>query len=314
MSDASETVKKSGGPALLAFGAIALVIALALLFKELENFGTDVVGASLPLIAIGGVIVLILLLTIVAMIFSALGLANKDQAMGLPEGSIRAVIALSLIVLFIILAVFLYKNISTGGPVYTIENMSDVERTQFIRDHTTARDIQSVLVKDKDGQPLKNPDNTPKDLYNVSYRSANTASDDFAKQLLVLLGTLMTAVTSFYLGAGTVTSAVTAGQTAARTDAAIPPPTLSDINPKVYSLASGSPIKLEVMGANLNVITRVKIVKAGVELNGTNVSSNATRVTCDIDVSTATQGAWDVVVDGGGSKSFTLPGALTINP
>ena len=44
---------------------------------------------SLPLLAIGGVIVLILVLTIVAAIFGFLGLANKDQAMGLPEGSIR---------------------------------------------------------------------------------------------------------------------------------------------------------------------------------------------------------------------------------
>lgn len=291
----------------MAFGLSVIVAALGLLFLKLGVLSKPVIGASLPLIAIGGVIALILLLTIVAMIFSILGLTNKDQAMGLPEGSIRAVIALSLIVLFAVLSVFLYKSVAEGGPVYTIESLSDTERVQFIRDHTTARDIQSVLVKDKDGQPLKNPDGSPKNLYTVSYHSSNSASDDFAKQLLVLLGTLMTAITSFYLGAGTATSAAAAGQAGAA-----PKPTISGINPNIYAIASG-PLHLEIMGANLNTITTAKVVRAGVQVVATNVKSNANVVSCDIDVSKATTGDWDVIVDDGGSKSATLPGALKLS-
>jgi hypothetical protein len=319
MGETSEIFKRN--LILLGFGLV-LIAALGFLFVKLGGLSAPVIGASLPLVAVGGVIALISLLTIVAIIFSVLGLANKDQAMGLPEGSIRAVIALSLIVLFSVLSVFLYKSVSEG-KLNTISHLSDTDRKQFIRDHATLPDIQSnisrdehkkeIIAKGADGKDLKNEDGTPQYLYDVTYSgTTNAASQDFAKQLLVLLGTLMTAITSFYLGANTVTSAVTASQTAAKADAANPPPAVNDINPKVYSLASGSPIKLEVMGANLNIISRVKIVKAGVELNGTNVSSNATRVTCDIDVSTATAGAWDVVVDDGGSKSFTLPAALTI--
>ena len=75
--------------------------------------------------------------------------------MGLPEGSIRAVIALSLIVLFAILSVFLYQGVSSGH-VSIIENLSDADRAQFIRDHSRVRDLQSVLIKDEKGQPLKN--------------------------------------------------------------------------------------------------------------------------------------------------------------
>jgi hypothetical protein len=86
-----------------------------------------------------------------------------------------------------------------------------------------------VVFKDKDGEVIKNADGTPRYFYNVSYRSANIAGEDFAKQLLVLLGTLMTAITSFYLGAGTVTSAVKASSDAIAS--AAPPPTLSGINP-----------------------------------------------------------------------------------
>jgi hypothetical protein len=91
---------------------LALVVGIVFTFQQLVKLGNSEVSANaftLPLLAIGGVILLILVLTIVAAIFEFLDLANKNQAMGLPEGSIRAVIALSLIVLFAILAVYFTK-------------------------------------------------------------------------------------------------------------------------------------------------------------------------------------------------------------
>ena len=205
--------------------------------------GDNINPLSLPIVAIGGVTLLILVLTIVATIFGFLGLTNKDQAMGLPEGSIRSVIALSLIVLFAILAVFLYEGVS-GGPGNKIENLSEADRAQFLRDHTTTKDIQSVAVNlvDKEGQPLRNADGSVKNVFTVTYRSEpNSTSNDFAKQLLVILGTLMTAITSFYLGAGTATSAVAAGAQTSDTTK----PTLSSINPSHHSIATGATIHLE---------------------------------------------------------------------
>jgi hypothetical protein len=146
----------------------------------------------------------------------------------------------------------------------------------------------------------------------LSYRSANAASEDFAKQLLVLLGTLMTAITSFYLGAGTATSAVKAGSEAGAS--AGPVPTLSGIKPPSHSPSTGGAVlHLEISGANLNSITRVKIVKAGAQpIVATNVKSSPTGIVCELDVSNAIAGTWDVEVDDGGSKSAKLPGALTI--
>jgi hypothetical protein len=295
-----EDIKKYSGAILTGLAALVVVGALSgvfLLLMKLVNTGGN---GSLPLLAIGGVVVLILLLTAVAMVFSILKLTNKDQAMGLPEGSIRAVIALSLIVLFAILSVFLFQSISTGGASTTIAEMSGADRTEFIRNHTTARDIQSTPTKDKPG------------FYDVTYKSANTASEDFAKQLMVLLGTLMTAITSFYLGAGTVTSAVKAGTEAAA--ASVPPPSLSGIKPATASIASDGPVlHLEISGANLNRITNVNLVKAGVPpIAGTNVKSSATGIVCDLDISSADQGAWAVEVDDGVSKPIKLQGDLTI--
>jgi len=280
---------------------LLLVTALAYGFYELKKIGGGGEQAQLPLLAIGGVILLILLLTIVSMVFSLLGLTNKDQAMGLPEGSIRSVIAISLIVLFAILAVFLYDGIKYG-TVYEIKNLSDAQRLQFIKDHPAAPNIQSFP------NGTATADNQP--LYDVTYSSANPASDDFAKQLLVLLGTLMTAITSFYLGAGTATSAASQAASTAM-------PTLTGIDPTTHSIAKdGVTIHLQVLGNNLNIVTHAKIVRGSLQIVGTNVRSNPTSVTCDIAVSQQTtppDGPWDVVVDDGGSKSATLQGALTIN-
>jgi hypothetical protein len=304
----SAAFNKYSGNVLTFLGALVPIGALVGMFWLLTKLAKDGSG-SLALLAIGGVVVLILLLTAVAMVFKILGLTNDTQAMGLPEGSIRAVIALSLIVLFAILSVFLYQGVSTGSR-NVIPNLPNAERLQFIRDHTTAQDIQSKLTqKGADGK---------EDLYEVSYRSANATADDFAKQMLVLLGTLMTAVTSFYLGAGTATSAKKAGEAAANEAAgSANAPTVTDIAPTSYSLASGSPMKLQLKGTNLDIVSRVKIADAaGMESNGTIVSKTATGLSCEIPVSAATTppGPWNIVVDDGGSKSFTLQGKLTIDP
>jgi hypothetical protein len=316
MNQLLQVLKDYGGKILLGFAALVLLVGGGYAFWLLGRMVPATEAGSLPLLAIGGVIVLLLMLTVVAIIFNFLGLTNKDQAMGLPEGSIRAVIALSLIVLFAILSVYLYQGVSRGGLIQTIENLSDTERAQFIRDNTTARDIssQAIPVRDKDGTPLTNADGTPKFFYNVKYRTATVASEDFAKQLLILLGTLMTAITSFYLGAGTAISSAAASQTAMSVSQQ---PTVSGISPTKHSIDSGGKvINLEISGANLNPITGVKIVRADAQpIIATNVRSNPTRVTCEIPVSKETTppgAAWDVVVDDGGSVSATLSGALTI--
>jgi hypothetical protein len=300
----SAAFNKYSGNVLTFLGALVPIGALVGMFWLLTKLAKDGSG-SLALLAIGGVVVLILLLTAVAMVFSILQLTNNTQAMGLPEGSIRAVIALSLIVLFAILSVFLYQGVSIGSRS-VIPNLPNAERLQFIREHTTAQDIQSKLTqKGAEGK---------EDLYEVSYRSANATADDFAKQMLVLLGTLMTAVTSFYLGAGTATSAAKAGGEAAKESAANSP-TVTKVDPTSYSLASGPAMKLQLTGSNLDIVSHVKITNAaGVESNGTIVSKTATSLTCEIPVSAATTppGLWALTVDDGGSKSFTRKDALTI--
>jgi hypothetical protein len=297
---------KSFAPAIALFVIVgALGYALFLAFETLASVGKGKSETTLPLLAIGGVLILVLMLTIVTAVFWWLGLTNNTQAMGLPEGSIRSVIALSLIVLFAILSVYLFENVSTGGQLNTIQNLSINERDLFLKDHPTVRDFQSRLSE--------KPEDSAKGLYTVTYRSANPTGDDFAKQILILLGTLMTAITSFYLGAGTATTA--AAQTAAAQTAGLVKPTITNIDPTTQSIGIGSTIRLKIMGKNLNIITHVKIIRSGVQIIATEVTSNPTMVICNIPVSaTAIGAAWDVVVDDGGSQSATLPAALRVRP
>jgi hypothetical protein len=147
----------------------------------------------LPLLVVGGVLSLLVVLSLVSVLFQTLGLADPKQALALPEGSVRAVIALSLVVLFAILSIFLYGSLSTSGKIQSLPNLTTEKKDEFVKNVPMA---QVVLVQ---------PTGT---TFTVFYREPhNPAGEDFAKQLLVMLGTLVTAVASFYFGANTVASA-----------------------------------------------------------------------------------------------------------
>src|SRR5437588_150172 len=74
------------------------------------------------LVVIAGVIGLLAVLMMTALAFSSVKLSDPAQALGLPEGSVRAVIALSLIVIFVIIVVFLFGNL--GRQINQIEHLT----------------------------------------------------------------------------------------------------------------------------------------------------------------------------------------------
>lgn len=283
---------------------------------------------------IAGLVALLIVITIVATIFSLLGLADKDQAMALPEGSIRAVIALALLLLFAILTVFLYGSLQSP-PSGSLTFQSRAEALAFVGAHMALPNLKMEQAKgtgpaatpptaDKatDAANLKNSapgaGSASAELYTVSW-GANASADDFAKQLLTLLGTLVTSVVSFYFGAKTATSsaAATADQTAKTSNAAQaamgakPAMTLASITTPSYS---GAPDTLTILGNNLNAVVHARIERSGAAVQIDSVKSNATQVTGQITVDAAMKGraAWDVVVDDGGGNSARLAGVLTL--
>ncbi len=99
---------------IIAFIIIGLVVVVSYFTSQLEL----VIG----LIIVLGVAVLLVLLYIMAAGFAALSMSDSKQAMRLPQGSIRAIIALFLIVVWVILSAFLY------GAVQNSNNNTEVIR------------------------------------------------------------------------------------------------------------------------------------------------------------------------------------------
>src|SRR6516162_6432131 len=92
---------------------LALIVGLALIMG-FYHAGLEII---LPVTMIAGVLVLLLAIASVVGVFAHLNLAMSKEALGLPDGSVRAIIALSLILLFAIVAIFMYGNLSKGGQI-----------------------------------------------------------------------------------------------------------------------------------------------------------------------------------------------------
>jgi hypothetical protein len=204
-----------------------------------------------------------------------LNLANATQPLGLPEGSVRAVIALMLLVLFAIVSIFLYNSVANGN--------------QQIITNVTAEQLADLRKQVPVIFTLPATGNGP---FTVHVRTTNSAGDDLAKQLIVLLGTLVTAVSSFYFGANTVASAI-----AKRDNVAPPNPT--GISPTSLK-RDDSPQDLTITGDNLANVKEVKIKKDNVTIPAQVKGATATQVNSQIVIkSNQEQGKWDVIVSDG---------------
>ena len=198
---------------------------------------------GLPVLAIFGIMMLLGTLALMSTLFARLGLANANEALGLPSGSIRAAIAMSLIVLFALIAVMLYQ---TQDSSKVIPDVSAADKDAFVKDPlmhvisvtpiscpasttssagTASGASTSETIKPGDnaapcsgGQPFK---------FNLRVENpSNAGAGEIAKQLLTLIGTLMTSVVSFYFAAKSSEAAMkTAAAALAQPPASPVPPT-----------------------------------------------------------------------------------------
>lgn len=141
---------------------IAVTFVVTLLFVYVVSLalekGQD--SVRLPLLIVAAVIGLLGAIAFVVVAFSLYGLINGHEPLGLPEGSVRALLALLILVIFASMTIFFFGAMRTPLPANTTIDM--------------------------------------------------TAANDLAKQVLTILGTLLTAIASFYFGSQSVTSAVKA--------------------------------------------------------------------------------------------------------
>lgn len=144
----------------------------------------------LPMLLIGGAVAMLLTIAIVAVVFSDFKLSDSRAALALPEGSVRAVIALLLILIFAIMAVFLYATLLKGNE-RTSKRITQAQIDVLPKDEIVSIKAAGVGAT---GEPVFDV---------VLSVPANSAAQDFAKQLLTTVSTLVVAISAFYFGART---------------------------------------------------------------------------------------------------------------
>ena len=162
---------------------------------------------GLPVLAIFGVVALLASLSFVAISFNRVNMSDRTQALGLPQGSVRAVIALSLVVLFAILSVYLFSSLNNSGRIQRDWCLVDKERMMLANSLRTGEIVSDRAMTTEEVAAHCNAA-PPEQRFVVGFRDAgDPAGVDFAKQLLIFVGTLVTSVASFYFGSKAVSEA-----------------------------------------------------------------------------------------------------------
>jgi len=211
------SVLRSGA---LGVGLVLVALPMLLLFAGAEHL-EKVQMVGLPLLAIFGIMILFGSLALVAMLFESLNLTNPAQPLALPEGSIRAAIALSLIVLFAIISILLFK--SSAGAAFELGGLTEAQRNDLVA--KSADRVQKIADAPCAKVPAAGAQCVEEDRrYAVTLRSGvSSESTDLAKQLLILVGTLMTSVTSYYFASRAQSSATDAATGKANPAAPVSP-------------------------------------------------------------------------------------------
>ena len=251
---------------------------------------------ALPIVIIAGVIVLLLVLGLLTFVFTILKLSNREEALGLPSGSVRAVIALMLLVIFSIVAIFLYSDISSNSKLQTITLPAD-KVAEFKKNFDWVADADEV---GKDGKATTNKI--------VHYRSGSKAAEDLAKQLIVLLGTLVTAVSSFYFGSSSIAAATKQpGSTGGPNAKSVKP---TNLDP------GGDPQNLTITGTNLANVVSVKLAfqkEEPILADASTIVAGDTSITCKITTSSKSKyGPWTLVVSDSANNDSRVPDGVTI--
>jgi len=201
------------------WGAIGAGWVLVLLPSAALFFGAAYLelhqSIGLPLLAVFGIMVLFGSLAMTSTLFQRLALTSKDQPLALPPGSVRATMALALIVLFAIIA------IAAMRPPQELKHLEDVSgtlRAELLRDPriTVVKSKLERCVSTVAGPALapgsvialaqpQAPAAAPTacaaadERYSMVVKvGPDASSQELVKQLVLTIGQLMTMAVSFY--------------------------------------------------------------------------------------------------------------------
>ena len=190
------------------FGFLAILMALATVIMEWFRFSpeadaTQSSAGSLAGLLLFGVLTFFFALASLIGVFRALNISEKGSALGMPQGSIRAFMALVLIMLFFLMAVFLYLDVARTGTERRLTGVSQSSYDEIIAGGQVISAF-SYMVPD--------PENPEQEVqrWDVALRASRERSEvaeELARQLITVLGTLIVAIAAFYFGTNSVQAA-----------------------------------------------------------------------------------------------------------
>ncbi len=129
-------------------GALLLFAAMIIYWKGFPSLDND--DTRLSAIVLVGLRLTVVFIAILAIIYSVMGIENKDQALGLPERSVRALLAFSLVLIFVCLAAFLFSGVnkntsSVGGR--TLSRVTDAQLSDLKSNFVVASEASAEKGK-----------------------------------------------------------------------------------------------------------------------------------------------------------------------
>jgi hypothetical protein len=251
---------------------------------------------GLPILALSSVLLLLGALLIFTTLIRLINLSDPKGALGLPEGSVRALLALALLGLFAIMA----SSVLVGSPPREVKGLLEADIEGVRKANPNEHNIVWV--------PETKKVSTDPQTFTVTFGSA-THVDEFGKQMLTLVGTLMTAVISFYFGSATASQTTgtdggkgTSGAQTLASPAAISPPTATKETSQTYT----------VTGTHLASVTKVGAVPSsgGSPVAAKNLHAADTEIT--FELSLPTSGKWTLQIASGTASPIPVPGTIEV--
>jgi hypothetical protein len=161
---------------------------------------------AVALLILLGVASFLGLIAVFSLIFSWIGILDPKQAFGLPEGSVRAVLTMSFIVIVAVLASFLITSSDGGTPfdernaLTLAVNLPPAEAQSLIK---ATPSTDGVLAMRLSGGDAHGAVAGTGPFYDVLLypRADHRLKEDISKQILTMLSTILAAMIGFYFGA-----------------------------------------------------------------------------------------------------------------
>ncbi len=257
--------------------------------SETVTVSPEIVLSGLLII---GVITLLVALSFTAVVFKSLGLADPNGVLGLPEGSVRAVIALSLILIFMMSSIFLYWQVNYfgKGTKYISNGITQEELAGFPKEEIVAID-----------RYYTGNNETRFTVTRLVDRTSKTA-EDLAKQIITTVSTLVVAVAGFYFGTRAVS--VAKGAVVASV------PVIRKIEPD-KGKQNEEILEFKISGVNLESPKEVKLVRDSKVMVCSDITSSPGMIRCTLRI-TGEAGKWTVVVKNADEEEDRLEGAFEV--